>query len=105
MTKASLDESLITLVNLIKDGSLTAEEGLHRAALLGADQELTECCNHLKNNCPSISMEVVHKFYKARRPTLKQQSIELLNRIQSNNSLWQLDELDVIRKALEIIPN
>jgi hypothetical protein len=37
--------------------------------------------------------------------SLKEQSIALLDLIQGNQQLWQLEDLDVIRRALELIPD
>ena len=37
--------------------------------------------------------------------SLKEQSIALLDLIQGNQELWQLEDLDVIRRALESIPD
>jgi hypothetical protein len=87
------------------------------AARWGADKELEACCelldgyavvpldtgaNTAANRLAAI--ERVGRLRAARRPkppSLKEQSIALLDKIQSNKQMWQLDELNVVRQALE----
>jgi hypothetical protein len=43
---------------------------------------------------------------RGRKPqSLKDQSIALLNLIQGNKKAWQLEDLDVVRRALEQLPD
>jgi hypothetical protein len=73
-----------------------------RAAQWGADQELEACCEWLGKR--RGWEDVTGPLRAARRPTplsLKEQSIALLDLIQGNKDRWQLEDLDVVRRALE----
>jgi hypothetical protein len=75
-----------------------------QAARWGADQELEEFCKLLYRHLPGYEHEAVDRVRAARRPkppSLKEQSIALLDKIQGKKQAWQLEELDVIRRALE----
>jgi hypothetical protein len=37
--------------------------------------------------------------------SLKDQSLALIDKIQSNKEMWQTDDLDVVRRALESLPD
>ena len=41
----------------------------------------------------------------AKPPSLKEQSLALIDKIQSNKECWQTDDLDVVRRALESPPS
>lgn len=72
-----------------------------QAARWGADQELEACCKWLHEN----NWNVVHKHLRAgRRPkplSLAEESLALIDKIQSNKKMWLFDELDVVRRALK----
>jgi hypothetical protein len=73
------------------------------AAQWGADQELEACCEWLDENSPGYDA-CEGRLDAARRPkppSLKEQSIALLDLIQGNKKPWQLEDLDVVRRALE----
>jgi hypothetical protein len=75
------------------------------AAQWGADQELEACCEWLQD--PDLNVDT-YKLRAARRPkqsSLKEQSIALLDLIQGSKKTWQLEDLDVVRRALESIPD
>ena len=71
---------------------------------LGADYELDYCCEW-------ISMHTTwdaNRLRTARRskpPSLKEQSIALIDKIQGNKEMWDIRDLDVIRQALESLPD
>lgn len=71
-----------------------------QAAQWGANKELDACCEW-------ISMHTTwdaNRLHIARRPkqqSLKEQALTLLDKIQANKEMWQTDDLDVVRQALE----
>ncbi len=74
----------------------------------GADQELLACGNYLKQ-CAAWEEEDVIEFYNYRRPrppSLKEQALEGLTRIESTNDFFshQMKDLATIRQALEELP-
>ncbi len=79
-----------------------------RAAEWGANQELEACCALLEQISFSEIDDIVNYLRENRRPkasSLKQQAIKLLDRIQSNKEWWQLEELSIIRRALDEVPD
>jgi hypothetical protein len=88
-------------------GEITAVEQYlaTQAARWGADQELEECCEWLVVD----DWKNVSKHLRAARrpkpPSLKEQSLALIDKIQSNKEMWQTDDLDVVRRALESLPD
>lgn len=63
-------------------------------AQLAADAERMACCKILART--------------ARRPkplSLKEQALEVIDIIQGDQKMWQLNDLDVVRRALESIPD
>ena len=74
-----------------------------RAARWGADQELEACCEWLKAK-HWIEPEFCDELRAARRlkqPSLKEQSLALIDKIQGNKEMWNVRDLDVVRQALE----
>ena len=74
-----------------------------RAARWGADQELEACCQEVHDWYGNGS-----RLRDARRPkppSLKEQAIELVDRIEKAESVWAMSELDIIRRALEALPD
>ena len=80
-----------------------------RAVQWGADQELEACIQWMmKMGYWGEDGQAISMLRAARRPkpqSLKEQSIALLDLIQGNQKPWQLEDLDVIRRALEALPN
>jgi hypothetical protein len=77
------------------------------AAQWGADQELEACCEWLKAKY-WIEPEFVDEIRASRRPkppSLKEQSITLIDRIQAAKEAWDISELETIRRALEQLPD
>ena len=77
----------------------------HQAARWGADQELEACCKWLVKN----DWKAVHQHLRAARrskpPSLREQAFELVDRIEKAESVWAMSELDIIRRALESLPD
>ena len=74
-----------------------------QAARWGADQELEACCEWLKAK-GWIYRESSDELRAARRlkqPSLKEQSLALIDKIQGNKEMWNVRDLDVVRQALE----
>jgi hypothetical protein len=76
-----------------------------QAARWGADQELEACCEWLVNEgWFRYEHEAVQDLRAARRPkppSLKAQALALIDKIQGSKEMWQIDDLDVVRRALE----
>jgi hypothetical protein len=83
-----------------------------QAARWGADQQLAEDAKWLDQHAldaPHLKItpvgESLKEAMRPKPPSLKEQSIALLDRIQSNKQQWLIEELDVIRRALEALPS
>ena len=74
-----------------------------RAACWGADQELDACCKWLPK-LPPWSADDLRKHRRPKPPSLKEQSLELIDLIQSSTKAWNIRDLDVVRRALEALP-
>ena len=77
-----------------------------KAARWGADQELEACCEWLKSE--GYSGGTVIKLRAARRPkppTLKEQALDALREAESTGGLYVNGRSDLIRRALEALPN
>ena len=81
-----------------------------KAAQWGADQELDACCDWLLNSAVD-SAEMLEPYANALRaarrpkpPSLKEQALDLLEPYGTSAVLLKLDQLDVIRRALESLP-
>ena len=79
---------------------------------LGADQELEACCEWLTTTAMTKPWDTVAQLAlelrAARRPkppSLKEQGIALIDKIQGNKEMWDIRDLDVVRRALESLPN
>lgn len=71
-----------------------------QAAQWGADQELEACCEWISMHTTSDA----NRLHTARRPkqqSLKEQALTLIDKIQANKEMWQTNDLDVVRQALE----
>lgn len=79
-----------------------------QSARWGADQELEACCEWVANYCPYFGDYPMpeKKLRAARRPkppSLKEQSLALIDKIQGNKDPWDIRDLDVVRRALEAL--
>lgn len=80
---------------------------VNQAARWGADQELNACCEWIYK-LMDRGLEWSMDLRIARRPkpsSLREQSIALIDKIQDNKEMWQTDDLDVVRRALESLPD
>ena len=77
-----------------------------QAARWGADTELDACCEWFIRDWTDI--ETADKLRATRRPkppSLKEQSLALIDKIQASKQAWDISELDLVRRALESLPN
>jgi hypothetical protein len=74
-----------------------------QAAQWGADQELEACCEWLKAD-PEL-VDEIRADRRPKPPSLKEQSIALIDRIQAAKETWDISELETIRRALEQLPD
>ena len=78
-----------------------------QAARWGADQELEACCAWLDRNNQWAKVDI-DEFRAARRPkppSLKEQALDALREAESTGCLYVNGRSDLIRKALEALPN
>lgn len=76
-----------------------------QAARWGSDQELEACCEWLKGTAHiGIDFELINAR-RPKPPSLKEQGIALIDKIQGNKEMWDIRDLDVVRRALESLPN
>ena len=85
--------------------SLATQNLCNRAAQWGADQELDACLGEVSFLTSQYLADRVRAARRPESPSLKEQSIALLDLIQGNQKPWQLEDLDLIRRALEALPN
>jgi hypothetical protein len=83
-------------------------EQITQAYQAGADQELEACCEWMVNSLSEDPQEVSQELRAARRPkppTLKEQALDALREAESTGCLYVNGRSDLIRKALEALPN
>jgi hypothetical protein len=76
------------------------------AAQWGADQELEACCEALRGR--GAAMQMIEALRAARRPkppSLKEQALDALREAESTGCLYVNGRSDLIRRALEALPN
>jgi len=82
----------------------------HHAAQWGADQELEACCEWLKaydyDEVGRQLAEVMHAARRPKPPSLKEQALIGLSRIESTGEFFSdgMKDLNTIRRALEQLP-
>ena len=80
-----------------------------KVAQWGADQELEACCKWLtKQTCFHPESDLIKDLRAARRPkppSLKEQALDALREAESTGCLYVNGRSDLIRKALEALPN
>jgi hypothetical protein len=74
-----------------------------RAAQWGADQELEACCVWTAANFGELPGQNLHLYRRPKPPTLKEQAMMGLSRIESTGELFSdgMKDLATIRRALE----
>ena len=76
-----------------------------RAARWGADQELEALLDLADHLLPAETLRYLLETRRPKPPSLKEQAIELVDRIEKAESVWAMSELDIIRRALEALPD
>jgi hypothetical protein len=76
-----------------------------RAAQWGADQELEACLAEVARLNGQALADRVRAARRPKPPSLKEQSIALIDRIQAAKEAWDISELETIRRALEQLPD
>ena len=80
-----------------------------RAAQWGADCELDACCEYVYERLKLTTIACIAQELRAGRrpkpPSLKEQSLALIDLIQGNKKAWDINDLDVVRLALEALPD
>jgi len=72
-----------------------------QAARWGADQELEACCEWLDFYAAASEARDLRAARRPKPLSLAEESLALIDKIQANKKMWQLDKLDVVRRALE----
>ena len=85
---------------------------LIQAYQAGADQQLEQAAKWLDHNALNEAHlkiapmgDALKEAMRPKPPSLKDQSLALIDKIQSNKEMWQTDDLDVVRRALESLPD
>jgi hypothetical protein len=81
------------------------KEDIERKRQEAADQELVACCEWLGFHSHDPLSRSLRAARRPKQSSLKEQSIAVLDLIQGNKKPWQLEDLDVVRRALESIPD
>ena len=74
-----------------------------QAARWGADQELEACCEWLKERVEALAIQL-RAARRPRPPSLKTQALDALE-TQFAKEFMESDERDIIRRALEALPD
>jgi hypothetical protein len=81
------------------------QDVLQAVAQWGADQELEACCEHVDDVIGGLEAKELRAARRSKPPSLKQQSLALIDIIQGNQTPWNIRDLDVVRKILEALPD
>jgi len=98
------NESLMTISEESWDYELFIA---HKAAQWGADQELEACCLwlHKEINTGWCLDPQLRTARRPKPPSLKEQALYALSEAESSGCLYVNGRSDLIRKALEALPN
>jgi len=72
----------------------------NEAAQWGADQELEACCEWAAEQDRGFDIEL-RAARRPQPPSLKEQSLALIDLIQGNKKAWDVSDLKIVRRALE----
>ena len=75
------------------------------AARWGADMELNACCEWLEERNSFTLAEAICNDRRPKPPSLKELALEALREAESSGCLYVNGRSDIIRKALEALPN
>ena len=95
---------LVDAVSL-KSASETGTYVATQAARWGADQELKACCAGIHTLYGKCGADFLRVSRRPKPPSLKEQALELVDRIEKAESVWAMSELNTIRRALEALPD
>ena len=76
-----------------------------QAAQWGSDQELEACCDWLIEHGYDIASPELRASRRPKPPSLKEQALDALSEAESTGCLYVNGRSDLIRKALEALPN
>jgi hypothetical protein len=76
-----------------------------QGAKWGADQQLNEDCKWLHSQSLIGGAVELRAYMRPEPPSLKELALELVRRIEGAESAWALSELNIVRRALEALPN
>jgi len=80
------------------------EEMLTEASRWGADQELYACCEWLQDSDSDVDTYKLRNARRSKPPSLKEQALAALEK-QFAKEFMESDERDIIRRALEALPD
>jgi|694.fasta_scaffold06243_38 hypothetical protein len=83
---------------------LSTQEIFLIVAQWGADQELEACIANIHTMCGKDRADWLRLMRRPKPPSLKEQALELVDRIEKAESIWAMSELETIRRALEALP-
>jgi len=72
-----------------------------QAARWGANQELEACCAHIHTIHGKDRADWLRFMRRPKPPSLAEESLALIDKIQGNEDPWDIRDLDVVRRALE----
>jgi hypothetical protein len=88
-----------------EEDGLTAGHIATKAARWGADQELEACCGELRwRGAASKMIKYLRAARRPKPPSLKEQALDALREAESTGCLYVNGRSDLIRKALEALP-
>jgi len=73
-----------------------------QAARWGADQELEACCEWVQ---AFADWGDLLRQDRRPQPSLKEQSLALIDKIQTSKEAWDISDLNIVRRALEALPD
>jgi hypothetical protein len=76
-----------------------------QAARWGADQELEACCMWITREKSVLIAEELGIARRPKPPSLKEQALDALREAESTGCLYVNGRSDLIRRALEALPN
>ena len=88
-----------------EEDGLTAGHIATKAAQWGSDQELEACCKWLECNYNYPQANPLRVARRPKPPSLKEQALDALREAESTGCLYVNGRSDLIRKALEALPN
>jgi hypothetical protein len=88
-----------------EEDGLTAGHIATQAARWGADMELEACCVEVAWLESSETAKRMRERRRPKPPSLKEQALDALREAESTGCLYVNGRSDLIRKALEALPN